>query len=956
MMKPLLERRYRHFLAILLASLLSLPLIKLRTTYSRSPRAPSNYASIIDKCHALKLPVGPPPTFHERPESDRFATGTPPTLIQNATIWTGEHNGTQVIHGDILLDKGMILHVGKIHPDILQLYGAELEISDAQGKWVSPGVVDLHSHLGDDPSPVLSGASDGNSFKGIAQPWLRSIDGINTHDDSYPLSIAGGLTTALILPGSANAIGGQAYVIKLRKTAERSTSAMILEPPYQINSSSPPSDAYVRWRHIKHACGENPSRAYDGTRMDTFWAFRQSYDKASQLKKKQDDYCSKVDAGQIDNLGEFPDDLQWEALVDVLRGRVKVNTHCYEAVDLDAFVRLSNEFKFPVAAFHHATETYLVPDVLKRAYGGPPVSAVFSGFSRYKRESYRFSAYAGKILTENGLKVVMKSDHSAIDSRYLLHEAQQAYYHGLPENVAIASVTSTPADAMGMGHRIGYVKKGWDADLVIWDSHPLALGATPIQVFIDGIAQLEDRAISEKSHKLQRAPKIPNLDEEARKAVEYEGLPPLAVNASSDYVVFKNVKDVLVRSSSGVGVEKVFSAPQLDSEQAEDFEFGVVVIRNGTPVCIGLYESCTSFISDSESDDSEPTIVDLKGGSISPALMHYGSPLGLQHISSEPSTTDGNVLDPLGSNHIPSILGEGALVRAVDGLLYGSRDALLAYRAGVTTAVTVPQHGSLFFGLGTCFSTGALHKLELGALPQAVTALHTAVSFNGVVSVSTQIAALRRLLLHKGENSIEDALHGAIKEVVAGQIPLVVEAGSADIIATLISLKKEAEAIHGNPIRLTIAGAVESHLLARELAEANVGVVVGPIHPFPDSWENRRILPGPPLTKDTTITKLLDHGVTVGISSVGFSIRAPPGNWNAQNLRLYASWAALDSGGKIVEEQAITMASKNLEILLGVSGKDEDADLVATMGSGLLDPSSRVVSIISPRGGKVDLL
>lgn len=213
-------------------------------------------------------------------------------------------------------------------------------------------------------------------------------------------------------------------------------------------------------------------------------------------------------------------------------------------------------------------------------------------------------------------------------------------------------------------------------DLVIWDSHPLALGATPIQVFIDGIAQLEDPAISEKSHKLQRAPKIPNLDEEARKAVEYEGLPPLAVNASSDYVVFKNVKDVLVRSSSGVGVQKVFSAPQLDSEQAEDFEFGVVVVRNGTPVCIGLYESCTPFISDSESDDSEPTIVDLKGGSISPALMHYGSPLGLQHISSEPSTTDGNVLDPLGSNHIPSILGEGALVRAVDGLLYGSRDAL----------------------------------------------------------------------------------------------------------------------------------------------------------------------------------------------------------------------------------------------------------------------------------------
>ncbi|KAF9069767.1 composite domain of metallo-dependent hydrolase [Rhodocollybia butyracea] len=932
-----------HFFVIFLALLLSWPILKLRTS-SRS--RPANYATIVDKCRSLRLPVGPPPTFHDRPQSDRFVAGTYPTLIQNATIWTGEHNGTQVLLGDILLDKGMILDVGEIRPDILQRYGNELEVLNAQGRWVSPGIVDLHSHMGDDPSPALSGSSDGNSLNGIAQPWLRSIDGINTHDDSYLLSVSGGLTTALILPGSANAIGGQAYVVKLRKTAERSTSAMILEPPHQIDSSSS-SEAFVRWRHIKHACGENPSRVYGGTRMDTFWAFRQSYDKAAQLKKQQDDFCLKVENGQFDDLGEFPDDLQWEALVDVLRGRVKVNTHCYEAVDLDAFVRLTNEFKFPVAAFHHAHETYLVPEVLKRTYGGPPVSALFSGFSRYKRESYRFSEYAGKILTENGLKVAMKSDHPAINSRYLLYEAQQAYYHGMPENVAIASVTCTPAEAMGMGHRIGYVKKGWDADLVIWDSHPMALGTTPIQVFIDGIAQLESPAVAEKPEKLQHAPKIPNLDEEAREALKYDGLPPLLPRASSDHVIFKNVKDVFVRSSSGPGVKKVFSAPQLDSENG----LRTVVVRNGIPVYIGLYETCHTFL-----NDSEPTIVDLKGGSISPALVFYGSPLGLQHISMESSTTDGLVSDPLRSD-APSILGNGTLVRAVDGLLYGSRDALMAYRAGVTTSITAPEHGSLFFfGLGTCFSTGAMHKLEPGALPQAVTALHTVVTSNTVASVSTQIAALRRLLLHELDNFDNSALRDAVEEVTAGRIPLVVEVGSADAIATLISLKKETESIHGNPIRLTIAGAAESHLLARELAEANVGVVVGPIHPFPDTWETRRILPGPPLTKDTTITKLVDHGVTVGISTAGFSINAPPGNWNAQNLRLYAAWASLDSDGKISEEQAIAMASTNLEILLGVSGRAEDADLVATEGGGLLDPSSRVVSILSPRSRKVDLL
>jgi hypothetical protein len=142
--------------------------------------------------------------------------------------------------------------------------------------------------------------------------------------------------------------------------------------------------------------------------MDTFWAFRQAYDKARQILERQDAYCSAAVAGQWTGLGEFPEDLQWEALVDVLRGRVRVQTHCYEAVDLDDLIRLTNEFKFPIAAVHHASEAYLVPDVLKRAYGPPPAVAIFATNARYKREAYRGSEYAARILSENGLKVVVK--------------------------------------------------------------------------------------------------------------------------------------------------------------------------------------------------------------------------------------------------------------------------------------------------------------------------------------------------------------------------------------------------------------------------------------------------------------------------------------------------------------------------------------------------------------------
>lgn len=123
--------------------------------------------------------------------------------------------------------------------------------------------------------PHLDGASDGNSLLGIVQPFLRSLDAINTHDAAYKLGVAGGVGTALILPGSANAIGGQAFAIKLRPTEERSPYSLLVEPPFSYNGSGIVPSSPPRWRHLKQACGENPSRLYHGTRMDSIYAMRQ---------------------------------------------------------------------------------------------------------------------------------------------------------------------------------------------------------------------------------------------------------------------------------------------------------------------------------------------------------------------------------------------------------------------------------------------------------------------------------------------------------------------------------------------------------------------------------------------------------------------------------------------------------------------------------------------------------
>lgn len=180
-------------------------------------------------CAAARAPAGPPADYNPRNRlnngSERFVPGTKAVLIKNAKIWTGANDGTEVVYGDLLLDKGVVVAVGSIPGDTMDTYRDNLEPMDAHGRWITPGLVDLHSHIGVGSLPALSGAGgfsrklilctyplllgsrDTNSRKAPILPWLRSVDGLNTHDDSYGLTISGGVTTVQVLPGSANNIG-----------------------------------------------------------------------------------------------------------------------------------------------------------------------------------------------------------------------------------------------------------------------------------------------------------------------------------------------------------------------------------------------------------------------------------------------------------------------------------------------------------------------------------------------------------------------------------------------------------------------------------------------------------------------------------------------------------------------------------------------------------------------------
>ncbi|KAF9782828.1 carbohydrate esterase family 9 protein [Thelephora terrestris] len=915
--------------------------------WHRGSRVPPHAAEIQARCRGLNTRPGPPSHFHDRTVSDRFVEGTSHVWIRNATIWTGRVQGLEVIQGDVFLMNGIIRATG--HVDLqsmgLSLDRDEIETLDAHGAFVTPGIVDLHSHMGVDSSPFLDGAQDINSRHGPIVSWLRSIDGLNTHDAAFELATAGGVTTSLILPGSANAIGGEAYVIKPRQTKERSPTSLLVEPPFGLNSSHINHDIPPRWRHLKHACGENPARFYSATRMDTVWADREAYNEARKVKEAQDAYCDNALAGRWEGLGNFPEELKWEQLVEVLRGRVKVQTHCYEATDFDGFIRLSQEFKFPVAAFHHAHEAYLVPDLLKKTYGGTPAIAMFASFSRYKREAFRHSQFAPKILNDAGIPVIMKSDHPGIVSRWLLHEAQQAHYYGLAEAAALSSVISTPAQTLGLDHRIGFIQRGYDADVVVWDRHPLSLGATPNQVFIDGIAQFDRPHTIAKPVSALKAPKTPDFSQEVTAAIEYEGLPPLREKESTPQtILFTNLTNAWIRT--GNKVHTIFNDLTSATERARH---GVIGVRGGNIVCVSA-EQCEAFGS------LVSRIVDLEGGAIQPGLVTYGSNLGLQEIAMEKSTVDGPVLDPL-THAIPKVLGEEAIIRAVDGLQYQTRNALLAYRAGITSGIVPPTNsGGFLSGLSVKFSTSALHKLGPGAVIRDVVALHISIGKGAQVSTSTQIALLRRLL----DGDVKGEVGHWFKHVRRGKVRLVVDVESADIMATLLSLKAEVEhkifteTNHHHELKLTFSGATEAHILARELRHAKVGVLVHP-RPYPYSWDSRRIIPGPPLTPQDFVSYLISQGIEVGLMPQGIGERDMDG-WAAQNLRFDAGWIHKISNGRVSKVQALEIASTNIDSLLGLDSEGVDAGaLVVTKGGDLLDFEGKVVAILQKELGFVHL-
>ncbi|KAH8926367.1 composite domain of metallo-dependent hydrolase [Atractiella rhizophila] len=860
----------------------------------------------IDKCASLKLVPGAPDDFAEgRVRNERFVEGTEDVYIFNATVWTG--TGSTLRNTSVHLSQGVIRSV---NPSVTPSDAVSL---DANGAFITPALFDLHNHFGVYSQPESDGTTDGNSMVGPIRHFLRSLDGFNTHDAARHRIVAGGIGTSLVLPGSANTMGGQAFVFKMRKTKENTPTSMLLEPPWTLPNVTR-EEKYIKsgrtpWRHLKMAQGENPTRIYQLTRMDTNWNIRRvEFQKAKELKDKQDDFCARLESGTQKEMEHFPEDLEYDAIADLLRflvGGVKLNIHCYETTDFDSMIRHSNEFKFPIAAFHHAHEAWLVPDRLRETYGGTPAVAIFFAFYRWKREAYRGTEYASIILNNKNISVVHHSDHSdLLDARYMLYEAAQAHHVGLSAEVALKSVTTTPAEAAGMGHRLGKIKPGYDADIVLWDSHPLSLGASPKQVWIDGIAQIEHSFPT----RAETEPMSASAPNSASYEVPTDPLSGPTLSSTTQEVLLYNISSIFRRMPDGRLLEELYNGSQ-DSHH----QFGLI-IRDGRVSFAGVMDVL-------QVDESLQRI-DLKGGSILPSATSFGPPMGLTEIELEASTNDGFIYDPLFSSSRASPLTETLVyespVKAKDGISFGGKDMLTAVSEGVTKSITAPMGKGFFSGISTYFRLGAQHGLEVTAFIQDEVALHVSIT-NAGPSISTLIGALRELLL--------SGTSPYFNKAARGEMPLVVTVEKADHMVSLLRLKKEVEEVTGNKMKMIFSGGTEAHLIVDGLVEADVPVVVLAPRCGPNEWNRRRCLDGPPLTETSLPVYLTLNNVTVAFGTKGANCFVRH-RWNE------AGWAYKTSAGRISKAQAVAWAAGNLENMLGLEIKDtlevgELADFVA---------------------------
>ena len=371
-----------------------------------------------------------------------------------------------IAQGVLVIKGGKIVAVGEAGKVQIP---AGAKVQDATGKVIMPGIVDSHSHIGIMGNPTVSDSQDGNEGSGPVQPGLRALDAIDPADPNIRMATSGGITTANIMPGSGNVMGGQTAYVKLRgSTMEQMLIPGTLGGMKMANGTNPKGYG---------SRGQAPM-----TRMEEAALARGIFVKAQQYKGKWDAYAKAV-AAKEKNAKEPDHDLGLDAVVQVLDGKRVVHNHTHRADDVMTVLRLSDEFHYRVVV-HHGTESCEVADELAKRHIGVSFTMIDSPGG--KPETINFSISCPARLEKAGVKVAFNTDDPITNSRLLLRSAALGVRGGMSEDAALKGLTIYPAEMLDLQSRVGSLEVGKDADFIVLSGAPLSVYTHVVETWIEG--------------------------------------------------------------------------------------------------------------------------------------------------------------------------------------------------------------------------------------------------------------------------------------------------------------------------------------------------------------------------------------------------------------------------------------------------------------------------------------
>lgn len=806
---------------------------------------------------------------------------TASVLITGAKVMTAA--GRTLLQAHVLVENGRIKKISEtpITPP------SDTIVIAGEGRVLTPGLIDVHSHMGVYPSPQVDAHEDGNEMTRPVTPEVWAEHGFWPQDPDLWRALEGGITTIQVLPGSGNLIGGRSFVAQLRPNVS----------PRAMRLAEAPAG-------LKMACGENPKRTHSKqsmmTRMGNMAHYRKVFQEALEYRRKAQ--VEKNKSGERESLGKRH--FVSETLARVLSGEILVHLHCYRADDISHMLDLAQEYGFKIRTIHHGLEAY---KVAHRLANENVATATWADWWGFKAEAFDGTPYGPGVLYKHKAPVVIHSD-SAKEIRFLNVEAAKAQAAArhlgveVSDEEALAWITRNAAWALGLENELGTIEEGKRGDLVLWSGDPLDIASQTTHVIIGGEVVLD------------RAKKIiPRSDFEI-------GFGNSVFNDGRQFYTAKPNPPL-----SGKKITWV-DRPALHNE--------AFVIQNANVFLDGSWKSGTPvWVKDGKillkGDGLERVpVLDAKGHWLTPGWVEASSQLGLYEIS----------MDSRAQDIMPERSGIHPELKAEYGLHRQSIRVPIHREQGVTQAIA-HLRGPIASSTGVAFSLdpssiqslepaiyGSLEKIGFGQETQP-TRMEIWADLESLVS-ETELWIKNPSAVQRGET--QALKHGlpslqSFAPVLKGEKAWVLEAHRVDDIKRLIKLKLD---LHKKnyPLRLVISGAAEAWLVAEDLKTAKIPVIVVPSEQTPKDFSQLR-------ARFDAAAYLHEHGVTVIIDDEG--------DLGGNRVR---QEAAIAHRYGLKEEAALSAITENPARVFGLSGgvihNQARADLVLWNGNPL-DPRSK---------------